>query len=170
MSCVPLCKAGNSQVKQSITPAITLRQPVLLQGQQVYVAAPVSTVGNMLRSATPTPPSTPNTNPFYVRFIAGNIRICQGCRSILRCADGSVPAPPFDLCVAHAECHSFRDATGILRTPQKEQPAHYHLNILCIRALATDFVPSSIIVPPDVLPSLGQVHKELLRLVFGIFT
>ena len=104
----------------------------------------------MLPSATPTSLSTPNTNPFYIRFIAGNIRICQGCRSILRCADGSVPAPPFDLCVARAERHSFRDATGILRTPQKEQPAHYHLNILCIRAVATDFVPSSIVVPPDV--------------------
>ena len=32
-----------------------------------------------------------------------------------RCADGSVPAPPFDLCVAHTERCSFRDATGILR-------------------------------------------------------
>ena len=162
-------QARNSQVTQSITPAITLHQPVLvlLQGQQVYVAAPVSTVGNMLHSATPTSPSTPNTNPFY---IAGNIRICQRCRSILRCADGSVPAPPYDLCLASAERRSFQDATGILRTPQKEQPAHYHLNILCIRAVATDFVPSSIVVPPDVLPSLGQVHKEFLCLVFGIFT
>ena len=54
------------KVTQSITPAITLHQPVLLQGQQVYVAAPVSTVGNMLPSATPTSPSTPNTNPFYI--------------------------------------------------------------------------------------------------------
>ena len=85
-------------------------------------------------------------------------------RYILRGADGSVPAPPFDLCVARVERCSFRDATGILRTPQKEQPAHYHLNISCVRAVATDFV-----VPPDVLPSLGQVHEELLCLVFGPF-
>ena len=70
-----------------------------------------------------------------------------------------VPAPPFDLCVACAEHHLFRDATGILRTLQKEQPAHYHLNKSCIQVVATDFVPSSIVVPPDVLPSLGQVHK-----------
>ena len=26
----------------------------------------------------------PNTNPFYLKFITGNIRMCQGCRSILR--------------------------------------------------------------------------------------
>ena len=139
----------NSQVTQTITPVITLHQPVLLQGQQVYVGAPVSTVGNMLPSATPTSLSTPNTNLFYIKFIAGNIRLCQGCRTLLRCADGSVLAPPFDLCVARAEYRSFWDATGILRTPQKEQPAHYHLNISCIRVVATDFVPSSIVVPPD---------------------
>ena len=63
-------------------------------------------------------------------------------RYILRCADGSVPAPPFDLCVAHAECCSFHDATGILRTPQKEQPAHYHFNISCIRVVATAWLCS----------------------------
>ena len=46
--------------------------------------------------------------------------ICQGCRSILRCADGSVPAPSIDLCVARVECRSFWDATGILRTCTSE--------------------------------------------------
>ena len=114
--------------------------------------------------------STPNINLFYIKFIPGNIRLCQGCRTLLRCADGSVLAPPFDLCVARAEYRSFWDATGILRTPQKEQPAHYHLNISCIRVVATDFVPSTIVVPPDVLLSLGQVHKEFLRIVFGLVT
>ena len=88
-------------------------------------------------------------------------------RYTLRCADGSVPAPPFDLCVACAECRLFQDATGILRTPQREQPAHYHLNISCIRVVATDFVPSTIVVPPDVLPLLGQI--QFLCLVFGLF-
>ena len=48
-------------------------------------------------------PAAPNTNPFYVCFIAGNIRVCQGCRSSLKGADGCIPAPPFDLCCAHAE-------------------------------------------------------------------
>ena len=80
----------------------------------------------------------------------------------LQCADGSVPAPSFDLCVARAKCCSFRVATAILRKPQKEQPAHYCLDISRIRAVATDFVPSSSVVPPDVLPSLGQVYEELV--------
>ena len=49
----PTVQAHNSQVTQTIAPVITLHQPVLLQGQQVYVGASVSTVGNMLPSATP---------------------------------------------------------------------------------------------------------------------
>ena len=74
----PTIQAHNSQVTQSITPAITLHQPVLLQGQQVYVAAPVSTVGNMLPSATPTSPSTPNTNPQWRSQSAANARAQHG--------------------------------------------------------------------------------------------
>ena len=144
----PTVQAHHSQVVQCITPA-------------------VSTVGNVLPSTTQ---SAPNTNPFYIRFIQGNIRICQRCRSVLKCADGSVPAPPFDLCAARAELRSFQDATGILITPGKEQPSHYHLNLSCIQAVAANFVPSSIIVPPDVLPLLGPVHKEYLCLVFGLFS
>lgn len=63
----------------------------------------------------------PNTNPFYVKAIEGNIRVCQGCRGSLKCLDGSVPAPPFDMCSARAKRRSFRDANGILRTPVKNK-------------------------------------------------
>ena len=110
----------------------------------------------------------PNTNPFYVRFIAGNMRVCQGCRGNLKRQDGSIPASPFDVCAARAERRSFRDSNGILITPQKEQPAHYHLNLSCIGAVAPTFVPSSLFVPPDVKPKLNVVHKEYLHLVFNL--
>ena len=103
----------------------------------------------------------PNTNPFYVKFIVGNMRVCQGCRGNLKRLDGGIPAPPFDLCAARAERDSFRDSNGILITPQKEQPAHYHLNLNC-------FVSSSLFVPPDVQPKLNKVHKEYLHLVFNV--
>ena len=110
----------------------------------------------------------PNTNPFYVKAIEGNIRVCQGCRGSLKCLDGSVPAPPFDMCSARAKRRSFRDANGILRTPSKEQACHYHLNLTCIRAVAADFIPSSLCVPPDILPRLTAVHKEYLWLIFHL--
>ena len=115
-----------------------------------------------------TPIVVPNTNHFYVKAIEGNIRVCQGCRGSLKCLDGSVPAPPFDMCSARSERCSFRDANGILRTPSKEQAYHYHLNLTCIRAVASDFIPSSLRVPPDILPRLTNVHKEYLRLVFHL--
>ena len=72
------------------------------------------------------------------------------------------------MCTACVERRSFQDANGILRTPSKEQACYYHLNLACIKAVASDFVPSSLCVPPDVLPKLMTVHKEYLRLVFHL--
>jgi len=125
----------------------------------------------VVTSSCPLPhgtPTAPNTNPFYVRFIAGNIRVCQGCRSSLKCANGTIPAPPFYLCCARAEKRSFKDYNGITRTPSKEQPSYYHINLRCIQSSAPEFVPSSLCIPPDVLSKLTLVHKECLRLVFNI--
>ena len=40
----------------------------------------------------------PNTNPFNVTAIEGNIHLCQGYQGSLKGLNGSVPAPPFDMC------------------------------------------------------------------------
>ena len=109
----------------------------------------------------------PNTNPFYVRFIQGNIRMCQGCRSSLRLQDGSIPVPPFDMVIARAERKSFRDKNGELVTPRQEQTCHYHFRLDCVRAVEPNFVPMALQVPQDILPSLTVIHREYLRLVFG---
>ena len=45
------------------------------------------------------PANPPNVNQFYLKFIKGNIRVCQGCRGSLKTSDGAVPSPPFDLAV-----------------------------------------------------------------------
>ena len=129
-----------------------------------------SLVGNNIANTpfTHVTPSAPNTNPFYVRFISGNIRICQGCRGSLKCANGTIPAPPFNLCCVRAEKRIFKDHSGVLRTPSKEQPSHYHINLHCIQASAPEFVLSSLCVHPDVLSKLTIIHKEYLRLVFHL--
>ena len=114
-------------------------------------------------SATP-----PNTNPFYVKFMQGNIRMCQGCRSSLRSQDGSIPNPPFDAVIARAERRSFRDKNGVLITPRQEQTCHYHLRLDCVKAVEPTFVPLALQVPGDVLPSLTFIHREYLRLLFGL--
>ena len=110
----------------------------------------------------------PNTNPFYVRFIQGNIRMCQGCKSSLHLSDGSIPVPPFDVAVARAERKTFRDKNGELVTPRQEQTCHYHFRIDCIRAVEPNFIPMALQLPQDVLPSLTFIHREYLRLVFGL--
>ncbi len=58
-----------------------------------------------------------NVNPFYIKPLGGNIRVCQGCRSSLRLSDGSITAALFDFVVARMEKRSYRDATGALKTP-----------------------------------------------------
>ena len=145
---LPVTVAGNSHV-------ISPNQTLIFQNQTP------STYNLQLSTQ-------PNTNPFYVKFIVGNMRVCQGCRGMLKRSDGSVPASPFDLCAARAERRSFRDSNGILITPQKEQPAHYHLNLSCIRAVAPTFISASLVVPPDVKQKLNVVHKEYLHLVFNV--
>lgn len=112
--------------------------------------------------------TSPNVNPFYLKFIAGNIRVCQGCKGSLRMKDNSIPLPPFDVVIGRAERRQFRDSKGNLITPRSEQAAHYHLNLQCIKAVEPGFVPQSLTIPPDVLPRLTAVHKEFLRLVFQI--
>ena len=88
----------------------------------------------------------PETNvyPFYLKPLAGNIRVCQGCRGSLRLSDGSIPAPPFDFVVARMEKWSFRDATGARKTPVRPSAAHYHARLACVHAaeLSLCFPPS----------------------------
>ena len=57
--------------------------------------------------------------------------------SILKCTDGSVPAPPFDLCVARAERHSFGMPLGFLEHLRKS-------NLHCedkLVVLTTEWLP-----------------------------
>ena len=97
----------------------------------------------------------------------GNIRICQGCRGSVRLADGSIPNPPHDFVVARLEKRPFRDHCGILKTPYKQSAAHYHARLPCIRAGDPSFVPSSLVIPPDVAAGLSPQHHQLLSLEFG---
>lgn len=164
--CLQSTQVGNSTAS---LPAIN--QSLVINANSSSLASSQHQVTLSGVNASPSviiPTVVPNTNPFYVKAIEGNIRVCQGCRGSLKCLDGSVPAPPFDMCSARAERRSFRDANGVLRTPSKEQASHYHLNLSCIKTVASNFVPSSLCVPPDMLPRLTEVHKEYLRIVFHL--
>ena len=109
-----------------------------------------------------------NVNPFYLKKLAGNIRVCQGCRGSLRSADGTVPSPPFDVVIARLEKRQFRDASGILKTSAKPSAAHYHFRLACIRACEPNFLPSTLTVPRDVACLLYPLHRQHLHLEFGV--
>ena len=109
-----------------------------------------------------------NVNPFFLKQLSGNIRVCQGCRGSLRLADGSIPGPPYDVVVAHLEKRPFRDPTGAMRTPSRASAAHYHVRLACLRATDPSFVSSTLVIPPDLATFLTVQHKELLLLEFGL--
>ena len=131
------------------------------------VASPFGSL--LTQNITVHPPIvSPNTNPFFLRAIQGNIRMCQGCRTSLRNSDGSIPLPPYDLAVARFEKRVYRDKNGTLCTPQREQAVHYHFKQACINVACPDFVPSSLVIPEDTARILNATHKEYLRLIFKL--
>lgn len=112
-------------------------------GDHTHIARqtpPVSSASYYGQTERPTPISV---NPFFVRKISGNIRICQGCRSSLRTSDGSIPPPPMDITIARLEQHSYYDkAAGSFCTPKKESNSHYHPRMSCITLAEPYFQPS----------------------------
>ena len=155
---------GNRNASQSTT----LGSPSL--SQSASHTSGVVTLGSLLSqnqvinvNTVPTSVSIApplNTNPFFLA-IEGNIRMCQGCKTSLRNIDGSVPQPPYNLSIARYERRVYRDKNGILQSPQREQPVHYHFKLTCIHAVTPDFVPSSLTIPPDILPRLNVLTKNI---------
>ena len=109
-----------------------------------------------------------NTNPFYLKKLSGNIRICQGCRGSLRLANGAIPNPPHDIVVARLEKRQYHDPSGVRKTPAKPSAAHYHPRLSCIKTADPTFVPVSLYVAPDVRLTLSFQHIQLLQVELGI--
>ena len=114
------------------------------------------------------PAGIANVNPFYCKLLAGNIRVCRGCRGSLRTTDGGVPPSPYNLITARAERCTFRNTSGELITPRRETICHYHCKIECIRAAEASFVSSSLSIPADIRQRLDRIHVEYLQQAFGI--
>lgn len=110
----------------------------------------------------------PNPNPFYLKFITGNIRICQGCRQSLRTASGSIPDPPYNLVIARAEKRPYRDSSGELVVPSSYSNAHYHVAVWCISQVEPSFIPHTLKVPADIASQLGWDHKNFIYTQLGL--
>jgi hypothetical protein len=115
-----------------------------------------------------TPSAASNPNPFYLKFIRGNIRTCQGCKGSLRASDSSIPDPPNDLCIARAEKRPYRDNSGVLVTPSTYKPSHYHAQLACVRAAEPSFMPHTLNIPPDITEQLTREYKYVIWMQLGL--
>lgn len=100
--------------------------------------------------------TSPETSPFTLAFVTGNIRVCRGCRQKY-----SKPAlPPHNLCVRHKEWQSF----GAVDNRQTRfGNVYFHCNIPCIRAVWPTFHPEMLDIPTSVLVQLMPAHTEYIR-------
>ena len=110
-----------------------------------------------------------NVNPFFLKQLTGNIRVCQGCRGNLQQANGNIPDPPYDMVVAQFENRPYRDASGTLKTPYRVSAAHYHARFVFVHVGDPGFVPSLLVIPQDVLSRLSGIHQQHLKVEFGLF-
>ena len=111
----------------------------------------------------------PNHNPFILKFITGNIRICQSCRSSLRKDVGSTYQAPFDLCISRLEKRQFwHDPSKTWCSPSSESNAHYCVTVRCVQASCAFFVPSTLIVPSEISGKLSDAHKTYLNAEFNL--
>jgi hypothetical protein len=113
--------------------------------------------------------SDSNPNPFFLRFICGNIRICQSCRCSLRLQDGSVGRAPHDLCIGRlGKRQYYNNVTGSWCTPSKDTNSHFCARINCVRLASPTFVSSSLLISDEVRYQLTQTHKTYLLMEFEI--
>ena len=115
-------------------------------------------------------PSLPqNCNPFVLKFVAGNIRVCQSCRSSLRQVDGSVPFPPYDLCVSRLERRPYwHEASRSWCSPTRESNSHYCAKVSCLQANNPGFIGPSLVIPPEIAHQLSEIHRNYLTAEFSL--
>ena len=161
----PLIPCTQEHFQPNPPPLIFVGQSNSCYSQAVNVPCSVAATSTPRSQSSSILP--PNTNPFYLKFISGSIRMCQGCRSSLR-PGGSIPNPSYDLTVARAERHPYQNSSGVLVMPSKESTSHYHCCVQCIQSCNPNFVPGSLRIPADIYSQLNSVHREYLCGAFGL--
>lgn len=73
-----------------------------------------------------------NTNPFFIKLLNNRIEVCQGCHGSLKSPQGTIPAPPFNYCVARKEKRPYKDKNGNNRISSTECDTHYHVRLNCL--------------------------------------
>ena len=109
------------------------------------------------------------SNPCTLKFVSGNICICQSCRGSLRSDKGTPCSPTHDLCVARLEKRQYWNSTSSeWCVPSKETNSHYWARVACVQFAYPSLVPDSLVVPDNVSVKLNSVHKNYLSKEFGL--
>ena len=99
----------------------------------------------------------------FVHFISGNISTCFGCRNSLK----KFQDPPADLCIQHQDWRDYiAPNTGISQA--KYGNVYYHCRPECVKLRHANFLPSTLLVPQDIVEKLSSVHKNYLCATFGL--
>ena len=63
------------------------------------------------------------------------------------------------------ERQSYRDSSGVLRTPTRPSAPHYHLKLICVTAVEPNFISSteSLQIPNNILPLLTFQHRQYIH-------
>ena len=104
-------------------------------------------------------PTMDGRNPFRVGFVTRNISVCHDCKGRYYKDAG----PPHDLCLQHQEWRTFMPQ-GYAAPQYRYGNVYYHCCISCVVAVWPSFIPSSVIVPHDMMPCLQPEHKEWLHI------
>lgn len=107
---------------QSVTPPPP-PVPLIFVGQSNNYSSPLHLqLSSRLPHLSPSFVPPPNVNPFYLKFIMGNIRMCQGCKSTLCTADGRILPAPYDLTIAiELSIVAFKIHLEVLSFPTRKQ-------------------------------------------------
>ena len=101
-------------------------------------------------------------NPFRLKPMNSQIKVCQGCRGPLHLSSGTVTNAPFDFCVVIKERWSYKDP----KTGQLCTAAHYHLRIACVQTEELSFLPCTLVISEGL--QLTECHKNYVIKEFGV--
>lgn len=108
------------------------------------------------------------SNPYFMKFLPKQIRICQGCRSGYQHGlNGEPLPPPYDIIIGHFEWQQYSDQVTGLTQLSREACIHYHAFPQCILAKFPDFQPTELSIPKEVFMKLNATHKLFLNSTFG---
>ena len=135
-----------------------------------YQCSPLQILPSQLPSQLTSPPPTVTSNqPFQLKFLTPQIKVCAGCRDgYARVTDGkSCLPPPHDLCLVHKEQHLYYNVVNGRQQFSSLSNVHYHANPNCPRARFPNFNPLHVQIPEEIKEKLLPTHWLFFFETFG---